>query len=1147
MSNAVMRTVLVGLYQKSLFLSFLLLIFLACSSENGVETLPEESQEVVKVWGRVVMPAPVVDGTVEVFFLEDAQWKLVGTSQTDEYGFYEVDTVLDEGQVVLVVCKGDSAVFVDSVSYASLPLGARELRAMAVLSQDTVRGIYLDPFSTLAAALAQARSRTAGDDTADWADLISKANGDIAEHLSRPVPPSIPTTELFDPTLESLPWPSMKTLLGLSAVGLSQLASNLSVEAGQSVTVLDLLEALEMDLSDGQFNGLLDAAYYRTQAPEIVVAGLPADASWTRHLLAGAVHQFCTGSTNVSLVESSLLGVRDGYYQDISVDLGVLYGPNGDEWEKIPFDPFSPEVLVTAPETQDWLCGDTSLVVLATDNIRVDDLWLTGEHPIPAPTQLTAESEGSMQKEWLLEGGVHLVDGGNTVLTVHATDIAGNTSEAEFSLRGDFSPPTVVLSDPSSAESCLTSSQDFVTLFVQDDAAGVATVTIEQDGETRSCTQQSFPRWNCPIIPDKEGDVLIVATDQCGHGRTLEFFVCFDLQYPTITFNPPEGTWRTYGADQVTVTVTDDKAVSYVQVLVNDTIVALKSEVGGEFVLSLSEWSQYDQSIRLRVTAQDPSGHQVTQVSEYPVDWVNPQVVLEGGLGIRTVSPGNLISIPFLVIEEGSGVNSVDVTFDAGTWQVQENSDGEYDLLGSLSQVLSDTVVTVTIQVTDVAGNVGDPVAIPVWVDATPPEIVLLESSFSNEHNATSTYDRETGVVEWTIHEADPTVLSMETCSEGCPPIHKMAPRMDWDPDAEEHIDNTPMIKLNITDTCHDFGPYDPGYTLTYRFFDDLDELHSGTVAVTPCSAPTVELPLATPTMLGMGIAEVDFSNQVWPNRLELEVFDLVGQQATLTLDLDIVVHVPPVLLVAPMPTEFPSTWLGSHLESESPTLHHVLNDGVLTRFVLVNPYPIELDVQFIEVPGEYSLWEGQTFYHYDTSSGPGLPMCGPGTCSYETQSAWGACTAPETLGASVLLEETYAATDLRLTESLTASVQTAAAGERYHLLNSRLYYVDILRRPPATQPEAAFITVDLWDGEMVSIYSLGSEMTRASCNADGTSRVWTIDTALNAFYSTVSPGSKLQLRSFFTGSTVYQSLEAEANWNHLYQAPELLTYPIMD
>ncbi|PLX95818.1 MAG: hypothetical protein C0621_03135, partial [Desulfuromonas sp.] len=366
-------------------------------------------------------------------------------------------------------------------------------------------------------------------------------------------------------------------------------------------------------------------------------------------------------------------------------------------------------IKVTATDT-------AGLVTSHSVTVKVDTLapTITISSPVAGyVTTLTPDlsysiSDGSATVEVAVDGSVLPLVSGDTlplgegphVLTVTATDAAGNSAVASRAVTVDTTAPGITITAP--VAGYLTTTTPILSYSLSDSAA---TVAVAVDGSVVSVA-------NGEALPLSQGThvITVTATDSAGLMTSSSVTVKVDTVAPTVTISSPLAGYVTTPSPSLSYSVNDSSANIAVTV---DTVPV--SVVSGES-LSLTEGGH-----TINVTATDPAGNSTVASRYITVDTTSPDVVITAPLaGFLTTTT------PTLSYSVNDSDASVDVAVDGVTVAV---SSGDPLPLTQGTHVISVTA-------TDTAG-LSSSRHVTVKVDTSAPTVTI--SSPANGYETTLT------------------------------------------------------------------------------------------------------------------------------------------------------------------------------------------------------------------------------------------------------------------------------------------------------------------------------------------------------------------------------------------------------------------------
>jgi hypothetical protein len=285
--------------------------------------------------------------------------------------------------------------------------------------------------------------------------------------------------------------------------------------------------------------------------------------------------------------------------------------------------------------------------------------------------------------------GMKLADGAHSI-TVRATDAAGNTSTASSALNvviDTVAPTTAEAFGGAAGSNGWFTSTGSVTLIASDSGSGVAGMTYTLDGGSPTPYTAPFA-----LAGDGIHSLVVTTTDVAGNIATQTFTIKIDTAVPAVseTYSGTAGSngwFVSTGTDTIT-TADEVSGIASVKYVLDGGSAA---DYAGPFAVT-------GEGIHtIAVTVTDNAGNVTTDTQTIKVDAVKPSVSqsFSGTAGNNGwyVSGGN------------TTVTATDVTSGVAgvTWQLDGGPLNNYTVPFA---VTGDGTHTVTVTVTDVAGNV---------------------------------------------------------------------------------------------------------------------------------------------------------------------------------------------------------------------------------------------------------------------------------------------------------------------------------------------------------------------------------------------------------------------------------------------------------
>lgn len=1101
-----------------IFLTLLSALAGACS---GKDTTSEDqaSESSLELAGRVLLPRPVNGATVFAVDPDEPE-VILAQGTTDQDGAFTLEVPGDNTAQVLQIVVAGPGEYVELASGATVQLPDETLLSALVepseLRQDQV--IIIDPFSSLAACLAhawhdQGKSTLVLDPS--WPGVTSQANSRFSTHLARPEgAPAIPFVVPFDPSTATTPWPSANSVLGLASASLSWVAVHGETDDAAAPTV-HLVAQLCQDLEDGMFDG-----------------------EQTRYLLAQAAHEFLASPKNKSGILGQTVAQAGEFYEDVSTHDQAPWGKN-----PALFDPYPPEVwFKKAPAELATVCDPFEILVEATDNQKIDSLMLFSTTINQRHMAQTAGNTGTATLQLTLDPA-QLDVTGQVQFTASATDPAKNSATAQRNIIADgFSPQFVTMTPDLGA--CISIPPQKVQVVFQDkDGTDGMQVTFQIHGQVTTCQPAGIALWECSPDLASGGDFEVLAQDPCGRTASFKGTLCIDDTPPQIQFSTPDGAFYNTESAQVTVSASDSSEITQFSVQLNDEVVCEGRALNSCPVqLPLPEDPADVLPPALVVAyARDEAGNNIELSAAFQADVVPPDI--STALTGTPIFPG-LEEVAVLITASDGQSPEVEVQAlsPQGAFSVQQQDDNLYTALPSGAQLPDNNLIQVTVLATDLAGNTTQE-ELTVWVDDTDPLVWQEPRSFLNEADALVTLDQGTLKPIYSLEGAELILLTQASCEQTCPSFTKLASRLEWESQQDEKDNNLPVFSFGFSDNC---PPPEitaaPSLTLRAAFYNQDELLKEETWMVDGCGPELKDIPFALPFFTPEEPQQDIFSDAAVPDRLELSATDLSGRTTTRSMTLDVNIKSPPLFSLPPQAGDAPDDPVASFIPPATLALHDLAEQGgVLSRVLLVNPYPIPIQAHVTHVPRENVMVQARQSY----VQFPDPPSaCGtPGTCAYKKGNApWTDCDTPEVFSVEDILVAESLPTVLRLASADGQQVQFSHEGDSLVVEPQQTVYLDVMTDYATVglslpQPQELEVSNGLY-----SAYDLSTQSSEAVCTFDmnpGT-LVASYNLPLLLVLYASSPGAQslLQLSTTAGPAASWESLTTNNNWAALYLAP---------
>ena len=971
-----------------------------------------DSGDYTEFSGRVTLGTPVDRATVRAWVHNlNGTWDEVQEeTTTDANGVFKVRVPASKSNLPLrLIATGATAQYKEIYGGMEATLGS-EGRVMVDLSASSHHEgavVHLGAWTTMAACLADGYSRGhQRQPPPGWTDAISQARLRIRDHLAGEQVLDLGMTGPSDLSRGPWPYPNPSTTLGLAAAGLSVLART---GFEPETTTAELVTWLCLDISDGLFDG-------KRRAPEEGEEDMPSlsvpdtiDADTTRYALVAATHAFLSSAVNESGVTPDAVAGPGEFYDVVSMDNCLLYP---DSHPPTRFDPIPP-VLQFDPDTPAEgaiLAAAFTITVQGTDPFGPVSITFDGT---TEPGPLTADPE-PLESARVLEVDPDLFTvQGSTTFLFTGTDVAGNVTNLERTFILDSRAPVMSVVTPDQLE-CHDSWPEAIFVLVTDDEGGVASVTLENG---LPCEAADGDLWSCPPPTATAKATTVTASDVAGNEAEVIVWLCRDYDPPAISFGTVEDLdwWGpSFPMDYVFVQITDPSGVAGWTTVdaAGETVQPISTEVITDGV-SLTFTLAGEGPFSLTVTAQDPLKNETTRTKS--LLWDDEHPVFDEDVQTATVI-GSLHKMTFFVsvTDQHSGLAKVEVV-SAGVWDnlgesIPEPNTGPMIVQVSGTPILEqpyDDLVEIEVEATDMAGNKSQHL-VPVLMD-----LHIPDSSWSptNAYDETDCIAEFNGNGELVYDCPSPTeVLSLESCEDICPPIVKLASRLDYDAETLEGINTKQIPSLEFL--VHDICPLDDPaqgqcpmfYSWTFFRGDTALLSHELIAEYFVKEAVFINdkyqseltynetIYMGAEDLFGAPAGEADFGDSNIPDRIVVSFTDAGGNTQTREINLNLTILPPPIFLAwtTHADTEIQVTWgatpstLATILESETHIMDQVAGSpGVeVAAFILLNPTTVPVLADLPVVPThvlEVFIREGY-LGNYSLPDG-----CSDSTCTYAT------------------------------------------------------------------------------------------------------------------------------------------------------------------
>ena len=457
---------------------------------------------------------------------------------------------------------------------------------------------------------------------------------------------------------------------------------------------------------------------YITNVTPIILAGSASDnigvASVTWSNAANSTSGTATGTTSwtatgISLVSGSnaiTVKATDGVGNSTSALLTVTY------------DPVAPTLSITTPSGSTAVTKNTTITVIGTasDNVALAAVTATN-----AANGSTGTFSGTTAA-WTFSG-INLVSGLN-VISVSATDTAGNSTTKSVSVTCDTVPPAIAITTPTSSGSYLTGSSPLLIGGTASDNVAVASVTwVNSAGGSGAASGTTS--WSASVaLSAGVNTITVTATDTAGNTQSAIIAVTLATATPNVTITTPSGPAFATNSSPFDLAGTAADATGITSVKWSN------AATGGTGVATGT--TAWNASVPLAiggnaitVTATDGAGNTGSALVTITLDTVAPTVAITGPTSAATlITPLNTLAL--------SGTASDNVALASVQWSttgaVAPSSglavlaSGTWSLSSNINLAPGIQVITVT--ATDTAGNTAT-ANLTVTLDTTAPTIAI--------------------------------------------------------------------------------------------------------------------------------------------------------------------------------------------------------------------------------------------------------------------------------------------------------------------------------------------------------------------------------------------------------------------------------------
>ncbi|NTY79944.1 Ig-like domain-containing protein [Citrobacter werkmanii] len=485
---------------------------------------------------------------------------------------------------------------------------------------------------------------------------------------------------------------------------------------------------------------------------------------------------------------------------------------------------------------------------ITTDNDAVSVMVsIDGGKPVAA----TKAADG----QWHIDSSA-LTDGDHTIVAT-VTDLAGNTatSSLTFTVDTTLSVPTIDLADASDSGSLNSDNitNDTTPAFTLGSIdADVTKVQVIINGTAYDAVQ-SEGKWTftAPVLADGDYSVSVQVTDDAGNVQTstaLAVTVDTSVAAPVITLSDDTGITGDNQTRDTTpgfAIATDNDAVSVMVSIDGGKPLAATKAADGQWHIDSSALTDGDHSIVATVT--DLAGNTATSSLAFTVDTTlsAPTIDLADVSDSGSSNSDNITSDTtpaFTLGNIDADVTSVQVLIN-GTAYPATLTDGTWTFT---APALADGDYSITVQVTDDAGNVQTSTALAVTVDTSVAAPVIALSDDTGTAGDNQTNDATPGFAITTDNDAVSVMVSIDG---GKPVAATKAADGQWHIDSAALADGDHSIVATVTDLAGNTATSSLAFTVdttlsvpTIDLADASDSGSSNSDNITRDTTPTFSL-----------------------------------------------------------------------------------------------------------------------------------------------------------------------------------------------------------------------------------------------------------------------------------------------------------------
>ncbi|HCD7429121.1 TPA: Ig-like domain repeat protein, partial [Citrobacter werkmanii] len=407
--------------------------------------------------------------------------------------------------------------------------------------------------------------------------------------------------------------------------------------------------------------------------------------------------------------------------------------------------------------------------------------------------KVSADANGNWS--YSFTGSQALTDG-SYIFYITATDVAGNSATSEkiqVTIDTQVSIPTLDLADASDTGSLNSDNitRDTTPTFSLGNIdADVISVQVIINGTAYDAVQ-SEGKWTftAPELADGDYSISVIVTDNAGNtanSTTLAMTVDTSVAAPVIALSDDTGTPGDNQTNDTTpgfAIATDNDAISVMVSIDGGTPVAATKDADGQWHIDSAALADGDHTIVATVT--DLAGNTATSSLTFTVDTTLsvPTIDLADASDSGSLNSDNITNDTMPAFTLGSidaDVTKVQVLINDTAYDVVQ-SEGRWTFT---APELADGTYSVTVQVTDDAGNVQTSTALAITVDTTVAAPVIALSDDTGTAGDNQTNDATPGFTVST----DPDAFSVMVSIDGGTPVAATKTA-----DGQWHIDSTAL------------------------------------------------------------------------------------------------------------------------------------------------------------------------------------------------------------------------------------------------------------------------------------------------------------------------------------------------------------------